>query len=357
MKQSRNGQNSFLFYLKNHNSGDGSVKNGRTGEVVAYPQTYNVALVDEINDPETGKRRVIRYLPGEPLYVDEQSNPKLKGKDAPQTEMATFSHGRLVVSSRQTGLLDWLRNSNFNEDNPNRDPDKPAIFKEYAPGKAAGQAIERALEEHKNQSWCFEESIYKVAAMAEILGVKKGLAAEDTRFNMVQYSKLDPVKFASMLADDRIQAQIYVRAAVAKGEIIFEPQNNHFKWKSGVSIMTAPMNEDPFEAFAELKYTDKGGPIFNKIDSIVDPGKDAVKEQKVKEAEEGIMSSAEDKVDDMNDVQLIEKALELFLIEKKGPWLVFDGQNIGIGKAKSAEVVQGNHDLKERLKAALKEHV
>ena len=111
-----------------------------------YPVSYRIPSVDEIFDEKTGKSRKIRYVIGEQsIYADEQK------ENNPVVGDIVFTNGSLIAPYQKPTLIEFLRKSNYNSDNPDKMPGSKVIFYEINNEIDAQREVEACRRQWEQQ--------------------------------------------------------------------------------------------------------------------------------------------------------------------------------------------------------------
>src|SRR6056297_623053 len=99
-----------------------------------YPGVKRIPSQDEVTDPNTGKKRIIRYSRSEQSIFKDEQPQKIVLDDI------IFSNGALRVYEDNNTLLEFLRLCNWNRDNKNKVRGKEPLFYEHNPKQVAEEA-------------------------------------------------------------------------------------------------------------------------------------------------------------------------------------------------------------------------
>lgn len=238
------------------------------------PGTSIIPNDDEIYDRTTGKTRHIRYLKGETsIYVDEQrERDKEELQQALFASMIEFRQGVLIVSPMEALLMQYLRMTNRNSENPNRNPDRPAFFREVKPG----------VKEQKNLATEFDssEAVYAVKNMkatdlttyAKVLGINTDREIEEIKWDMVILAKKNPTTFLNGLKDKNLKRKYFVLEAIDRRILDRNQAAGNISWFNGSVIFQARLGTEVTDEFVQYTFASKDGEmVYTEIKNRLAP--------------------------------------------------------------------------------------
>lgn len=293
-----------------------------------------VPTIDEISIIKGQKieKRIIRYCVGERfIYKDEQS------ENAKQAKSVVFREGVLTLSPYESTLLEYLRTSDYNGSNPNRNPNKDILFYEYQPEIRATKSLNEEREEVEARSKVFQLKLEEVKAFCSATGMQNvdTLSEDEMRHSILLYAKSKPKEFVASINDlptmkrkYNINTALQLRMIEKRGQSVF--------FKNGDLLTVAPVNYDPIDYFVEKSYSDLAGQ-YEEVLKALFPTSEKVKAEPVSE--------------ETSLVQAITKAMDSDIItwdRKKMSFVIeFNGEQITLGKSATAieKNIKENKDL------------
>jgi len=192
---------------------------------------------------EDGKTRVKRigYCPNEQTiflddYINEDSKPK----------KLKFKKGVLRVDPDKDPIMyEFLENSNFNEDNPNRDPNAPIKFHRNDKHKSATDALKRKEKINKELSLFWDLPLTKKRAIANYVGVPT--AEKDPSvwtWKLFLWAENNVKKFVSAYHSQDLDYADYISRAEHMGILRY----NAGEWTHhDVKILTVGRHQNQYE--------------------------------------------------------------------------------------------------------------
>jgi hypothetical protein len=298
-----------------------------------FPPSFSVPVLDVIFDEKTQKQREIRFIPGEKsIYKDEQSV-----KDMPHKRSEIiFKDGWKMVYPQETLLLEYLKACNFNAGTKNRMPGTTVLFKEFKPEVISQDFLDKEELDVKARATVFNMKFEDMIVLAKGLGLNTNREAAEIKHDLLIRAKNNPSKFLADISSKNTKRKWAVLEAVDADIINIDKKTCTIKWSDGGVIFQSALGADIVEDFAEFTMNiEDGRNIFDRIQRQY---------EHKKKAEENIV---------WTDDQIVEKAIQHQIIEKKGSWHMYKGEKISQGlltiKAKIADDANFRNELIEKI--------
>jgi hypothetical protein len=246
----------YVLYnqLDNHSSGR------------LYPLSHSLSPFQEIYDPSSKSRRIIRCCIGErSIFKDEQSPTS-------QVQRLVFKNGILAVDERDVNIINFLETCDWNASNENRDSRVKKIF--YKLDKEAD-----AKENNDYLDVSFEaESIARGMSFDELLDfcrsarVNINRGAEEIKYDVFNMARNEPEYFLEMYNDPVMKRLSIIRKAEEEGFLYFDTSKRQFFFvESGkkTSIKVVPLGLEPYKAFTEWTFENDGKEVFVHIEKLL----------------------------------------------------------------------------------------
>jgi len=162
----------------------------KEGQPILFPPSVTISAVDRVLYPneDTGmfEERTIAYRPGyTTVFVNEgedfQSLNENRSKSLGEIE---FVHGFLRVSKRQPQLLEFLRLSNKNGTNTNRDNNTTVTFFEVNHEAAVRSIMDNEERDIEIITFCTKGDYESVRSVAKALGVNVNQPVIQVRYDL-----------------------------------------------------------------------------------------------------------------------------------------------------------------------------
>jgi len=303
----------FVFFLNKKNENP-------TIQNVRYPVSVSIPLIDEIYDDKADTNRVIRYMVGEKsIYLDEQTN-----KDKTKKSFVEFTNGMKVVDHREKTLLDFMRKSNYNTATENRMPGITPLFHEYVPGKGSEVAMENEERVIRAKSAVYDLDVNTLLSVARSVNINTQQDPRDVRYAVSKIAEKDPERFMKILKSPNTSRKNTILQAIDKGIIYVDKKSKTVRWlKTDQAIITAPVAVDPIDYLVDFTFSIDGELFLSEIIKLT---KVEVKQEQEREKQE---SNPHDEVITMSNDELLDKAVELMVIQRHGQWHSFASEKIG----------------------------
>ena len=227
-----------------------------------YPVSSRIPSVDEIYDDTSGKNRKIRYVIGEQtIFEDEQKS------DRPVIGDVVFTNGLLVVPFQKPTLRDFLRASNYNQDNPDRIPGANAIFHEVNNEFDAQREVEALESEFAAIEVAMQMSPEQIIGVSKVLGINTDRSMYEIKHDFLQFVKQNPNDFLDSLDDPRVDRKQRIIEAEEAGIIINNKNKRTIDWGgvNGKSITITPVGVDGLDHLTEFTFEKEGEEVYSRI--------------------------------------------------------------------------------------------
>ena len=227
-----------------------------------YPVSARIPSVDEIYDEKTGKNRKIRYVIGEQsIFVDEQKS------DKPVIGDVVFTNGILIVPFQKPTLRDFLRASNYNEDNPDRIPGMNAIFHEVNNEYDAQREVEALENEFAAIEVAMQMTPEQIIGVSKVLGINTDRSMYEIKHDFLQFVKHNPNDFLNSLDDPRVDRKQRIIEAEEAKIIINNKSKRTIDWGgvNGQSITIVPVGVDGLDHLTEFTFEKEGEEVYSRI--------------------------------------------------------------------------------------------
>lgn len=219
-----------------------------------------------IYDETTGNRRLMRYNRRESsIWADEQS----KGA---KPEIVRFDKGMLVAMPNDPALLAYLRKSNLNKSNEERDSSKPPKFFEINAKKAAVKSIEQEMAALDAISLALRAPLEKIIPIAKYLNINTNTSIDEIRYSLKAMANNNPTSFIKLFDNKEAIFKGTCKTAIEYG--ILKVSSTDIMWETGAKIMGIPLGQDPFDALVTyLKdknmFAQFNSDLENKLNAII----------------------------------------------------------------------------------------
>ena len=316
--------------------------------------------------------RVIAYLPEsgqKSIYVDEWKN--YKGEtDIRQIRAPKISFNdkvKILDPVRHPLLVEFLRVTNSNGSNENRDSTKEAFFFEEKVEEKAEQSYKDEQLIFRATEFIFNARFENLLSVAEMLTIpttdRNGVDLTETELKMdlTRKAKKDPLEVIEIFQNPRLEAKIQITRAFTMRHIYFDKVLEQIMWND-TKIPVIPKKirkglrpEDVLVNYCSDSGAD-GKEVYNEILYKINGGEvnDIVKENPKM-------------VDSFTNEELVEAAKDAGILVVSGAYLYLDNKepkNKFSGKGKNAVIslleenaMFNDVNLKEYIVRRLKEAI
>lgn len=235
-----------------------------------YPLTHTLPAVQEIYDPQTKSRRIIRCCRGEKSIFQDEQNPNS------EVRRIVFKNGIFLVDERETQLLNFLEVCDWNYSNESRDQRVKAIF--YRLDKE-----DDAREENKYLDISFEaESIARGMSIDEMLDfcrsarIKIDRSIEEIKYDVFHTARSNPDYFLDVYNDPVMKRLSVIRKAEEEGVLFFDNSKRQVYLVEGSdksSVKVVPLGVDMQKHFSEWTFENEGKEVFSHIEKLLNKEK------------------------------------------------------------------------------------
>lgn len=225
-----------------------------------YPGIKRIPSTDEIYDPKTNKKRIIRYSQSEQSVFKDEQPLNIELSDI------IFTNGSLRVYDDNPTLVEYLRLCNWNRDNKSKVKGKAAIFYEYDAEKMAADSLEKMNLEIDAQYKAKTMDFGELKSIALALGFHVGRSSDEIRHDMVIYAKQKPLDFMNAMNSPELQRRVEIQECVELGILSVEPRS--IKLLSGTGqqseVVPVPVGVNPTDHLVVWSMNTKEGEEFFK---------------------------------------------------------------------------------------------
>lgn len=223
-----------------------------TNELIV-PSVVTVPPVDQIQDPNSGE------------WVDIAAISRIE-KDGKHGyhELTFYGHnaGRIILSGGRGAdqeVYAYLKLSNFNGSNPNRDESKPIYYYEVDEAKKAEQ--DEKIRDIKREALnsLADLSAADVRDYAASLGLDDKLDLKILRNKLGDLADKDPKAFNDLLSDKTAVIKATINRSIRDGKILFDAVASKYTWPHGEEILRVPRAEDAVDELAGYLATNPKG--------------------------------------------------------------------------------------------------
>ena len=221
---------------------------GGRGGVFYKLRGNNLTVYDE----ETGRRRAIRYCPGEPsIYVDEQSDQAVR-------EHVIFRNKSLLVRYDQPTLKDYL------DKHPDNVANGGGAFKLIDNDQSFQEEVDNEFLVHDAISLIKARPIEELLPIAMSLKINTNQKDLQVKRALVLYAKKKPQTFIEMFDNPLVHARTSVMQAM-DFQIISEKKGVIVWSDTGKLVVSVPVGQDAIDTMTRFCLTDKGSSVLNEI--------------------------------------------------------------------------------------------
>ena len=205
-----------------------------------------------VYDEETGRRRAIRYCPGEPsIYVDEQSDRAVR-------EHVIFRNKNLLVRYDQPTLKDYL------DKHPDNVANGGGAFKLINNDQSFQEEVDNEFLVHDAISLIKARPIEELLPVAMSLKINTNQKDLQVKRALVLYAKKKPQTFIEMFDNPLVHARTSVMQAM-DFQIISEKKGVIVWSDTGKLVVSVPVGQDAIDTMTRFCLTDKGSSVLNEI--------------------------------------------------------------------------------------------
>jgi hypothetical protein len=291
-----------------------------TKKGVVFPPSVSIPPVDEIyeeyKDEEgnvKGRKRIIQYSKGErTIYRDEQS------KDAKPSKVPTITEGFLIVSYRETLLIDFLDKCNWNKSNTNRDEGASILFQGVEKGQDAAEyvRIEKQKWSHHNKIFTMSPDELEALALVVNIGGWEDKTTEELQRDLLVVANRDPAFFDKVLLSSDSKKKFQVVKATKMGIIKLDQGMCTASWASGREICQGSLSDNIESYLVQYFESKQGEEAYTHMLGLMNPGK-KVEEPKKEKPQEKEKSN---NLSSMTSDELLKEALLNSVIVLEGPF-------------------------------------
>ena len=216
------------------------------------PSVMNIPTADEITIRTGDKfeKRSIRYCIGErSIYKDEQS------PNAQQAPSISMRDGALIVSPYESTLLEFLRVTDRNGSNENRNPERGILFFENKAEEKAAKSLADEKTEIEARFKVFQLELEEVKSFCSALNLcnPDDKSDDEMRHTMLLFSKRDPVKFIEAINNmPKMKHAYHINNGLSYK--VIERRGQSIYWANGELILTAPLSKDAADYFIDKSF-------------------------------------------------------------------------------------------------------
>lgn len=185
--------------------------------------------------------------------------------------------GALILNPKKANDIkkyEYLERCNYNESNPNRDPNITPIFRRV--DKGAERKVQ--AERRKELRYALDKSANLTAVEIRRLAVALNLTGgddEEIRMNVEAFAERDPVKFLTMMENKDIEIMERAESAKKAKIIAVDTQARHIKSASGETLYSWPPEKgaDWKEQFVKFVKSEDGLAFYKEMISQLDAKK------------------------------------------------------------------------------------
>jgi len=223
------------------------------------PTTVSFKAEDIVDLGDGKGLTAIRYANGQRTIIKDDQPDFVKKPD-----YLLFMAGILTVQSSNTALLEFLRKSNSNANNPNRLENKQPKWIEYDPDAISQKQFEEEVKKLDAVRIALEADTKKAFGMAMMLGGKPQDAL-DAKLYLKNYADRDPAKIIELNGDPTLEKKSNFLLALSVG-VMRVDEKGRVLWGSGNSAITiVPAGIEPHDHMYEFFRTEDGGVVYNQM--------------------------------------------------------------------------------------------
>lgn len=222
---------------------------------------------DFIYDPETETERTIRYLSGSSSIFADEQNVDPEFTKAGDIE---FHRGRLIVPKTQVSLLKFLRATNQNEANKNRNTNKPPVFRELNIEKEAEDSFDIILGRRKAVEAAWYDVDNNLEAMyhyARVLGIDTSKLNEKQVINKyIDIAEKKPELFLKFHKSPRNEFKYFAMTALDKNVVSSRDVAGQIVWCDTKGLITIlPAGKDAADYLADFLMATENQKTFEEL--------------------------------------------------------------------------------------------
>lgn len=327
-------------------------------------------IVNEV-DPKTGviNKRVIVYNPSNgqrSLYVDEWKNYKgetdFRLLSAPKINF--FDKIKILDPQRNAMLIEFLRLTNANGSNENRESTSEVLFTEESESSNKAVSLDNEELVFKATEFIIQSREENLIQVADLLGLSVydrnnvPLTEKELKMDLISHAKRKPQELIDIIQDPRLEMKVELNRAFTLGVIKFDNLSRQIIWT------------DTKEPVISVKVRKGMLPIDILVNYCADSaatGKEAYNDIMYKlngEVEDDhILIDNPDVVDSFTEEELVDAAKDAGILVQSGAYLFLDsktpenqlskGKN-GVVKMLKEDVEHNGFNLKSYITRAVK---
>lgn len=225
-----------------------------------------IDAIDDVYNEKTGIIERIRLLTGlNTIWYNEQLKLGITENEASlKRRTIKFPRGQkfIRVSTKDKNLLDFMRLSNQNIDNPHRTGGGKFEFYEYNPAREAKRAQDRELNQLKMAIKASEMSVEKMRKHASFLKIQPyndmGIPKSDEqlRADYMIFAKNNPDLFGKSVDSEEVDIQYAVKMAITNSKIDIGTQPGTAIWSNNKGVICRiPAGFETIKYLTELAMT------------------------------------------------------------------------------------------------------
>lgn len=217
------------------------------------PSAVNIPPIDQIFDEEKNDWVEIAAI----NRVDKQGNHSYH-------EITFWGNaaGRMIfVGGRGADqeIYSYLKLSNYNGSNPNRDNSKPVYFNEVDEAKKAEVEEKRRDLKREALNAASDLSAQDVRDYLASIGIDDRQDLKILRNKLGEMADRNPQEFMDLLQNKVAVIKASVHRAIRDGHILFDPASSKYSWPHGEEILRVPRAEDAVDELAGYLATNPKG--------------------------------------------------------------------------------------------------
>jgi len=243
---------------------------------------FTFKMEEKIFCEKKKKTRYIRHVVGEPfIYVDEQ--PIYTKENPAQVTNLIFINGDRQIQGNDNTLLEYIKVSNYNASNPNRDKSVTPIFYLYDQNAQINNAIATDKGIAQAMGFIYNPEFFDVVMAYGCVSLNgyENMTPENIQYKLSAMAKKDPTKFMEGIKNPLFLKKYYLKEiAINAGVIQYVQSQNALFLKGGVHLLTAPIGTDPIDMFVDNTISDTSGEwekMYQKVLTQIGKGEKLVK--------------------------------------------------------------------------------
>lgn len=221
-------------------------------------------MEEKIFHKETQKTRYIRHVVGEhSIFIDvqEKHGKPDKGNELPVTNLMFVDGNRQIVGNDNL-ILEYMKLSNYNRSNPDRDPTVLPLFYLYDRTKAVSGLIKNDKKVAEAMGWIYNPVNFDtvMAYGSTTLPGFDNLQAEEVQLRLSRMAHKDVTKFLDGINNPLIIKKYLIKEIALKGGfVVYDEAKNALYRQSGTHLLTSATGIDPINDFVDRTVSDVTG--------------------------------------------------------------------------------------------------